>query len=204
MIYRYSKQSDPGNWLRINKTNGQITTTAILDRESPYVKNNVYEASFLAADNGKLLYAHLWIDASVIIVLMGQFSTAENNLSSLFVRLRQVFYSQSTESPLTIANTCFLARLDYYLLHSATVKKLERRQNAITADPQVHFVCSHQPGLPYLFIGPLSPSCREKKVKLKNRVLTRETIFTRLAGSASNETAPNRLFCPSHKSLQLF
>ncbi|XP_060766349.1 cadherin-4 isoform X1 [Neoarius graeffei] len=49
---RYSKQSDPGNWLRINKTNGQITTTAILDRESPYVKNNVYEASFLAADNG--------------------------------------------------------------------------------------------------------------------------------------------------------
>ncbi|XP_053508395.1 cadherin-4 isoform X3 [Ictalurus furcatus] len=49
---RYSKLSDPGNWLRINRTNGQIMTTAILDRESPYVKNNVYEASFLAVDNG--------------------------------------------------------------------------------------------------------------------------------------------------------
>uniref|UniRef100_A0A8B9K4B0 Cadherin-4 n=1 Tax=Astyanax mexicanus TaxID=7994 RepID=A0A8B9K4B0_ASTMX len=49
---RYSKLSDPGNWLRINRTNGQITTTAILDRESPYVKNNVYEATFLAVDNG--------------------------------------------------------------------------------------------------------------------------------------------------------
>lgn len=73
LIYRYSKQSDPGNWLRINRTNGQITTTAILDRESPYVKNNVYEASFLAEDNGKLLYVCLWMDASVIIVLMGQF-----------------------------------------------------------------------------------------------------------------------------------
>lgn len=56
LIYRYSKLSDPGNWLRINRTNGQITTTAVLDRESPYVKNNVYEASFLAVDNGKLLY----------------------------------------------------------------------------------------------------------------------------------------------------
>uniref|UniRef100_A0A8C4N0L3 Cadherin-4 n=1 Tax=Equus asinus asinus TaxID=83772 RepID=A0A8C4N0L3_EQUAS len=49
---RYSKLSDPANWLHINTTNGQITTAAILDRESLYVKNNVYEATFLAADNG--------------------------------------------------------------------------------------------------------------------------------------------------------
>ncbi|MGH0125261.1 UNVERIFIED_CONTAM: hypothetical protein FKN15_051695 [Acipenser sinensis] len=51
-IVRYSKLSDPANWLNINATNGQITTTAVLDRESVYVKNNVYEATFLAADNG--------------------------------------------------------------------------------------------------------------------------------------------------------
>ncbi|TNN28471.1 Cadherin-4 [Liparis tanakae] len=49
----YSKLSDPANWLKINKTNGQITTMALLDRESVYVKNNVYEATFLAFDNGK-------------------------------------------------------------------------------------------------------------------------------------------------------
>uniref|UniRef100_A0A667ZXU2 Cadherin-4 n=1 Tax=Myripristis murdjan TaxID=586833 RepID=A0A667ZXU2_9TELE len=49
---RYSKLSDPANWLRINRTNGQITTMALLDRESMYVKNNVYEATFLAFDNG--------------------------------------------------------------------------------------------------------------------------------------------------------
>uniref|UniRef100_A0A4W4FH08 Cadherin-4 n=1 Tax=Electrophorus electricus TaxID=8005 RepID=A0A4W4FH08_ELEEL len=49
---RYSKLSDPANWLRINRTNGQITTMAVLDRESPYVKSNVYEATFLAVDNG--------------------------------------------------------------------------------------------------------------------------------------------------------
>ncbi|XP_033909789.1 cadherin-4-like isoform X1 [Acipenser ruthenus] len=51
-IVRYSKLSDPANWLNINATNGQITTTAVLDRESVYVKNNVYKATFLAADNG--------------------------------------------------------------------------------------------------------------------------------------------------------
>ncbi|XP_069861231.1 cadherin-4-like isoform X2 [Dipodomys merriami] len=49
---RYSKLADPASWLRINTTNGQITTAAVLDRESLYTKNNVYEATFLAADNG--------------------------------------------------------------------------------------------------------------------------------------------------------
>lgn len=49
---RYSKLSDPANWLHINATNGQISTAAVLDRESPYIRNNVYEATFLAADNG--------------------------------------------------------------------------------------------------------------------------------------------------------
>ena len=52
-VCRYSKLSDPANWLHINTSNGQITTAAILDRESLYTKNNVYEATFLAADNGK-------------------------------------------------------------------------------------------------------------------------------------------------------
>lgn len=52
-LCRYSKLSDPANWLKINKTNGQITTMALLDRESMFVKNNVYEATFLAFDNGK-------------------------------------------------------------------------------------------------------------------------------------------------------
>ncbi|KAJ8258917.1 hypothetical protein COCON_G00179290 [Conger conger] len=49
---RYSKMSDPADWLRINNTNGQIVTMAVLDRESIYVKNNVYEATFLAVDTG--------------------------------------------------------------------------------------------------------------------------------------------------------
>ncbi|ETE67406.1 Cadherin-2, partial [Ophiophagus hannah] len=49
---RYSKLSDPANWLKIDPINGQITTTSILDRESPHVKNNMYNATFLAIDSG--------------------------------------------------------------------------------------------------------------------------------------------------------
>ncbi|XP_029447031.1 cadherin-2 [Rhinatrema bivittatum] len=49
---RYSKLYDPGNWLKIDSMSGQITTTAVLDRESNYMKNNMYNATFLASDNG--------------------------------------------------------------------------------------------------------------------------------------------------------
>ncbi|KAG9274619.1 cadherin-2-like isoform X2, partial [Astyanax mexicanus] len=49
---RYSKLSDPADWLRIDPNNGRITTIAVLDRESPYVQNNMYNATFLATDNG--------------------------------------------------------------------------------------------------------------------------------------------------------
>ncbi|NP_001165707.1 cadherin-2A precursor [Xenopus laevis] len=49
---RYSKLSDPANWLKIDPVNGFITTTAVLDRESIYVKNNMYNATFLATDSG--------------------------------------------------------------------------------------------------------------------------------------------------------
>ncbi|XP_038224604.1 cadherin-13 isoform X2 [Dermochelys coriacea] len=49
---RYSVYKDPAGWLEINPTNGTIFTTAVLDRESPYVHNNVYTALFLAIDSG--------------------------------------------------------------------------------------------------------------------------------------------------------
>lgn len=49
---RYTKLSDPANWLRIDPVSGQVTTVAVLDRESPHVKNNIYNTTFLASDNG--------------------------------------------------------------------------------------------------------------------------------------------------------
>lgn len=45
---------DPANWLEIDPVNGRISTIAILDRESPYVKNNLYNVTFMASDNGEL------------------------------------------------------------------------------------------------------------------------------------------------------
>lgn len=44
---------DPANWLEIDPNNGRISTIAVLDRESPYVKNNLYNATFMASDNGR-------------------------------------------------------------------------------------------------------------------------------------------------------
>ncbi|KAJ8276833.1 hypothetical protein GJAV_G00068420 [Gymnothorax javanicus] len=49
---RYSKLYDPANWFRIDPTNGKIETMAVLDRESPYVKNDKYSVTFMASDNG--------------------------------------------------------------------------------------------------------------------------------------------------------
>ncbi|XP_047230302.1 cadherin-2-like [Girardinichthys multiradiatus] len=49
---RYSKIYDPANWLLIDPVNGRISTNAILDRESPLVKNNLYNVTFMASDNG--------------------------------------------------------------------------------------------------------------------------------------------------------
>eukprot|EP00066_Takifugu_rubripes_P026154 XP_011615420.1 PREDICTED: cadherin-2-like [Takifugu rubripes] len=46
----YSKMYDPANWLQIDPFNGRISTIAILDRESPYVKNNQYNVTFMATD----------------------------------------------------------------------------------------------------------------------------------------------------------
>lgn len=50
---RYSKLSDPANWLRIDPNTGRITTIAVLDRESSFVKNSLYNATFLASDDGE-------------------------------------------------------------------------------------------------------------------------------------------------------
>lgn len=49
---RYSKLYDPANWMEIDQVTGRISTMAVLDRESQYVKNNMYNVTFMASDNG--------------------------------------------------------------------------------------------------------------------------------------------------------
>ncbi|XP_004067624.1 cadherin-2 [Oryzias latipes] len=48
---RYSKVSDPANWLKIDSVKGEISTTAVLDRESPFLRNDYYNATFIAFDD---------------------------------------------------------------------------------------------------------------------------------------------------------
>ncbi|XP_061404208.1 cadherin-4-like [Lethenteron reissneri] len=49
-IMRYGKLNDPANWLEIDPVTGDIRTRAPLDRESPYVVNNTYTATFSVVD----------------------------------------------------------------------------------------------------------------------------------------------------------
>ncbi|XP_063053986.1 cadherin-13-like [Engraulis encrasicolus] len=49
---RFSILRDPAGWLSVNPVRGTVNTTAVLDRESPYVHNNQYTAVFTASDNG--------------------------------------------------------------------------------------------------------------------------------------------------------
>lgn len=49
---RFAVLRDPADWLIVNQFKGNVTTKAILDRESPHVHNNQYTALFMATDNG--------------------------------------------------------------------------------------------------------------------------------------------------------
>nr|XP_057907445.1 cadherin-2-like [Doryrhamphus excisus] len=48
----YMKGEDPADWVTVDILTGAITTSKILDRESPYVKDNVYKATVCAVDDG--------------------------------------------------------------------------------------------------------------------------------------------------------
>uniref|UniRef100_A0A3B3RFQ6 Cadherin-13 n=1 Tax=Paramormyrops kingsleyae TaxID=1676925 RepID=A0A3B3RFQ6_9TELE len=49
---RFALLDDPAGWLTVNPVKGTVNTTAILDRESSFVHNNMYSAVFIAIDNG--------------------------------------------------------------------------------------------------------------------------------------------------------
>ncbi|XP_007443332.1 cadherin-1, partial [Python bivittatus] len=50
---RYAVRSDPAGWLKIDPETGLIQSKASLDRESDFVKNNIYKAIIVASDNAK-------------------------------------------------------------------------------------------------------------------------------------------------------
>ncbi|XP_035251540.1 cadherin-13-like isoform X2 [Anguilla anguilla] len=49
---RFAVLNDPAGWLSVDPVTGMVNTTAILDRESPFVHDNTYRAVFTAVDDG--------------------------------------------------------------------------------------------------------------------------------------------------------
>ncbi|CAK6957487.1 cadherin-2-like [Scomber scombrus] len=49
----YMKGEDPADWVTVDPVTGKITTSKILDRESAFVKDNIYKVTVYAVDNGK-------------------------------------------------------------------------------------------------------------------------------------------------------
>ncbi|XP_031421849.1 cadherin-like protein 26 isoform X2 [Clupea harengus] len=52
-MLKYFKGEDPAGWVSVDPKTGEITTANNLDRESPYVKNNVYTVIIYSVENGK-------------------------------------------------------------------------------------------------------------------------------------------------------
>lgn len=46
------KGFDPAGWVTVDQKTGEVTTTTSLDRESPYVKDGIYNVTVLVVDNG--------------------------------------------------------------------------------------------------------------------------------------------------------
>lgn len=52
-INRYKKLNDPKGWITIDEISGSIITSKILDREAMAPRNELYNITVLAIDQGK-------------------------------------------------------------------------------------------------------------------------------------------------------
>jgi len=52
VCFSYIKGDDPANWVAVDRETGKITTAKLIDRESTFVKDNVYPVTVWAVDDG--------------------------------------------------------------------------------------------------------------------------------------------------------
>lgn len=50
--FRFMKGHDPAGWVTVDQKTGEVTTAKLLDRESPYVKDGIYNVTVLVVDSG--------------------------------------------------------------------------------------------------------------------------------------------------------
>ncbi|KAM5137797.1 cadherin-1-like [Mantella aurantiaca] len=89
----YSIGNDPAGWLTVNPENGIITGNGQLDRESIFVKNNIYKAIILAADNG----VPSTTGTGTLQIILG-----DVNDNGPYLEYREVVYCQKSPDPLSI------------------------------------------------------------------------------------------------------
>ncbi|XP_076133441.1 cadherin-like protein 26 isoform X2 [Alosa pseudoharengus] len=51
--FEYQVGKDPAGWVTVDSKTGQVSTTKVLDRESPYVNDSLYTAIIWAVDHGE-------------------------------------------------------------------------------------------------------------------------------------------------------
>ncbi|XP_028265520.1 B-cadherin-like isoform X2 [Parambassis ranga] len=51
--FKYIKGEDPADWVTVDAETGRVTTSKIIDHESPHVKDSVYVVTVYAVDDGK-------------------------------------------------------------------------------------------------------------------------------------------------------
>lgn len=69
VCFRFQKGEDPENWFTVDSVTGKITTTKVIDRESPHVKDNIYKVTVYAVDNGMT-----WSCFNFLFMLSNMFS----------------------------------------------------------------------------------------------------------------------------------
>lgn len=52
MSFRYMIGQDPAGWITVDPATGKVTTSKALDRESEFVKDNIYIVTICAVDDG--------------------------------------------------------------------------------------------------------------------------------------------------------
>lgn len=59
------KGDDPAGWVTVDQKTGEVTTAEPLDRESPFVKDGVYNVTVLVVDSGMTIRYSIFYEGNM-------------------------------------------------------------------------------------------------------------------------------------------